>query len=152
MNPCTLLWLGALVVFLIVEGTCPCLLSIWFAAGSLVAAIAAALGAEFWLQVVLFSLVSVLLLLTVRSLVRKYFNPSIQKTNAESLIGTEVYVTASVDNLRAQGQVKVNGIEWAARSTDGKPIDEGTLVRIDRIEGVKLFVTPLPVPAQNTKV
>ncbi len=152
MNPCTLLWLGALVVFLIVEGTCPCLLSIWFAAGSLVAAVAAALGAEFWLQVVLFTLVSVLLLLTVRSLVRKYFNPSIQKTNAESLIGTEVYVTASVDNLRAQGQVKVNGIEWAARSTDGKPIDEGTLVRIDRIEGVKLFVTALPVPAQNTKV
>ena len=48
---------------------------------------------------------------------------------------------ASVDNIRGTGTVKLGGIEWSARSTDGTPIEEGKIVRVDRIEGVKAFVT-----------
>lgn len=144
----TIFWLLALVVFIIVEASCPCLLSIWFAAGSLVAAVASELGAPIWLQITLFTVVSAALLACLRSLLKKCFNPRIQKTNADSLVGTQVYVCAPIDNARSQGKVKVNGIEWTARSTDGSLIGEDTLVRIDRIEGVKLFVTPVPVPAK----
>ncbi len=143
----TILWLVALVVFAIVEASCPCLLSIWFCAGSLTAAIAAELGAELWLQVLLFVVVSVALLACLRPWVRKFVKPHMVATNADSLIGEEAIVLHSIDNVAAQGQAKINGMEWSARSSSGQPIPEGAKVRIDRIEGVKLFVTPVEVPA-----
>ena len=34
------------------------------------------------------------------------------------------------------------------RSTSGAPIPQGTLVKVDRIEGVKVFVSPTEVPAR----
>ena len=42
--------------------------------------------------------------------------------------------------------VRLSGVEWTARSADGSPVAVGTVVRIDAIEGVKLIVTPVPVP------
>ena len=61
-------------------------------------------------------------------------------------MGRECPVTEDIQNLQSQGQVKVNGMVWSARSTDGQHIPKGTVVRIDRIEGVKLLVSPVPVP------
>ena len=59
MNWDIIIWLGLMIVFLIVEASCPIhLVSIWFAVGSLVAAVAAMLGAEIWLQVTLFVIVA----------------------------------------------------------------------------------------------
>jgi len=39
--------------------------------------------------------------------------------------------------------VKLGGMEWSARSTSGDPIPAGIEVRVDRVEGVKVFVTPV---------
>ena len=63
----------------------------------------------------------------------------------DSFIGTEGIVTALIDNLNAQGQVKLGGMEWTARSTSGESIPAGTRIRVDRIEGVKAFVSPAEV-------
>ena len=49
-------WLAAFVVFGVVEAATVSLTSIWFAFGALISLIAAALGAEVWLQVTLFIL------------------------------------------------------------------------------------------------
>jgi membrane protein implicated in regulation of membrane protease activity len=38
---------------------------------------------------------------------------------------------------------------WTARSTSGEKIPEGTLIRADRIEGVKVYVSPAEVPANT---
>ena len=137
-----LLWFVLAVVFLLVEGGTVMLVSVWFAAGSLVAMVAALLSAPFWLQLILFLGVSAGLLALLRPLVQKYIKPKITATNVDSLIGSQGYVTATVDNLAATGQVKLGAMPWTARSTDGAPIEIGTLVRVDRIEGVKVFVTP----------
>ena len=40
-------------------------------------------------------------------------------------------------------QVKLGGMEWSARSTSGDPISMGTEVRVDRVEGVKVYVAPV---------
>lgn len=144
----TFIWLALMVVFLIVEAACPIhLVSIWFAAGSLVAAIAAALGAQDWLQVVLFVVVSGALLAALWPVVKKFLNPKRTATNVDALIGTEGYVTDTVDNLNAAGKVKLNGMEWTARSTDGAKIPAGTLVKVDRIEGVKAIVSEVKTEA-----
>ena len=139
----SLLWLVLIVVFLMAEASTVTLISLWFAAGALVAMIASLLGAQFWLQGVLFLVVACFLLACLRPLVRKYIKPRITKTNVDAVIGAKGYVTAAVDNLSATGKVKLNGMEWTARSTSGERIAEGTLVKVDRIEGVKAFVTPV---------
>ena len=144
MNWALYIWLGLMVVFLITEAVCAIhLVSIWFAAGAFVAMIAAALGAKLWLQVTLFLLVSGALLALLWPMVKKFLRPNLKKTNLDSIIGTSGLVTATIDNLAATGQVKLNGMEWTARSTSGKIIDPNTEVKVDRIEGVKVFVTPV---------
>ena len=138
------IWLGLMVVFLITEAVCAIhLVSIWFAAGALVAMIAAALGAKLWLQVTLFILVSGALLALLWPMVRKFLRPNLKKTNIDSIIGATGLVTVTIDNMESTGQVKLNGMDWTARSTTGKIIDPHIEVKVDRIEGVKVFVTPV---------
>lgn len=140
------IWLALMVVFLIVEAACAIhLVSIWFAAGALVAALVGVLSGPVWLQILLFVLVSGGLLALLFPLVRKYMTPKLEKTNVDSVIGSRGYVTAAIDNIAATGQVKLGGMEWTARSTSGDPIPAGTLVQVDRIEGVKAFVSPVSV-------
>ena len=140
------LWFGLMVLFLIVEAACPVhLVSIWFAAGALAAAVTGLLHGQLWLQIVVFFVVSVGLLAMLLPFVRKFLNPKLEKTNVDSVIGSEGYIIEDVDNLSAAGRVKLGGMEWTARSTDGKPIPAGTLVKVERIEGVKVFVSPVEV-------
>ena len=141
----TILWLGLMVLFLLVEANTVSVVSIWFAVGALVALVASLAGAEIWLQAVLFFVVSAGLLAALRPVVRKYFKPKLTKTNVDAVIGSQGYVTAQIDNLSGKGQVKLGAMEWTARSTDGSVISEGTLVKVDRIEGVKAFVTPVQI-------
>ena len=146
MNWAAYIWLALMAVFLIVEAVCAIhLVSIWFAAGALVAAVAAMLNAAVWLQVLLFLVVSCVILALMWPFVKKFLNPGLKKTNIDSIIGSEGLVTADIDNLEARGQVKLGGMEWTARSASGVPIPAGTRIRVDRIEGVKTFVTPVKV-------
>lgn len=144
-----IIWLALLIGFVVVEAACPFhLVSIWFAAGSLISMIAALLNAPIWLQVTLFLVVSGGLLALMMPLVRKFLKPKMVKTNVDAVIGSEGYVTADIDNLSATGQIRLGGMEWTARSTTGEKIPAGTLVKVDRIEGVKAFVTAVKVSAE----
>ena len=135
-------WLVLMVVFFIVEGSSVALVSIWFAAGSLGALIAAVLNAPLWLQITVFLSVSATLLACLRPFVKKFIQPKLTATNTDSVIGSAGYVTEDIDNLSARGQVKLGGMFWSARSTSGDPICKDTKIKVDRIEGVKVFVTP----------
>lgn len=150
MNWAAMIWLILLVGFLAVEAACPIhLVSIWFAVGALIATVVSLLNGPVWLQIVLFLAVSGGLLALLWPMVRKYLNPDLTRTNVDSVIGSEGYITTAVDNVAATGQVKLGGMEWTARSTSGEPIPAGALVKVDRVEGVKVFVTPVKV---ETKV
>lgn len=144
-----ILWLVLLIAFLLVEATTVTMVSIWFVAGSLVAMIISFLGGQIWLQVVAFLEVSAILLVCLRPWAKKYLAPRIVKTNVDSVVGTQGRVTAAIDNVGAVGQVKLGAMEWSARSTDGTPIQPGTLVTVDRVEGVKVFVTPVKEEVLN---
>ena len=142
MELVTLIWLGLVIVFLVVEASCPIhLVSIWFAAGSLVALLVSYFHGPLWLQIAVFLVVSGVLLAALWPLTKKFLKPKLTATNVDSVIGSTGYVTAAIDNMAATGQVKLGAMEWSARSTDGSNIPEGTLVRVDRVEGVKVFVT-----------
>ena len=136
-----LFWLALMAFFLFVEGNTIALVSMWFAIGSLISVVAALLGAPVWLQVLLFFAVSAVMLASLRPLLKKFIKPKIVPTNVDAIVGTTGYVTADIDNLSARGQVKLGGMEWSARSSNEQPLTTGTLVRVDRIEGVKAFVS-----------
>jgi len=149
MNWEALVWFCLMLGFLIVEAVCAIhLVSMWFAAGALVAMLVSFLGAPLWLQILLFLVVSAALVVMLWPFIKKYLNPHLKKTNLDAIIGSVGVVTADIDNIQAVGQVKLGAMEWTARSTSGNAIPKGTQVKVDRIEGVKAFVSPVEIPAQ----
>lgn len=136
------IWLVLMIGFLVVEGACPIhLVSIWFAVGALAAMVAAILHAQLWLQIVIFFGLSGLLLLAFLPLVRKVLNPGTTATNVDAVVGSSGRVTAAIDNDVPCGQVKLGAMEWTARSASGEPIEAGAHIKVERIEGVKVFVS-----------
>ena len=137
----TAAWVVLMIVFLVIEGIVPGLVSIWFALGSLAALISAMLGAQLWVQALWFVLISVAALAVTRPLAKKYVNSRTQATNADMLIGQECIVKEPIDALRGTGAVSVGGKDWTARcATAEETLEAGAVAVVERIEGVKLIV------------
>lgn len=141
MNP-IYAWLMALVAFLVVEISTMGLTTIWFAGGALIALILALLGVSFYLQLGTFLIVSIILLMGTRPVAMKFFNQKREKTNVDSMIGKQAIVLSPINNLKEEGKVMVNGMEWTARALEEeKVIEEGAVVEIKEVRGVKVIVT-----------
>ena len=143
MNWAAIIWLGLTFLFICSELATVSMTSLWFAAGALAAVIASLLHVPVAVQVVLFVAVSGVCLWLLRPVVKKCFTPKLVRTNVDAMIGKEGIVTAQIDNLMATGTVKLSGLEWSARSSSGAPIAPGIRIKVDRIEGVKVYVTPV---------
>lgn len=139
-------WLVLMILFLIAESESVAIVSLWFAVGSLVSILVSLLGFSFRVQVIVFLIVSIISLASLRPFVRKFLLPKNSHTNLDLVIGSVGLITVPVDNITAQGQVKLGTMYWSARSTSGEPIPDGTLVQVDRIEGVKVFVSIVNKP------
>lgn len=135
-----IIWIIVLVVCLIIEISTLGLASIWFAGGALLAMVIAIIGGPLWLQILVFLITSIVLLVFTRPIAMKYFNKNLTKTNVESVVGKQAIVTENIDNLKGAGRIVTNGMEWTARSNDDSQIEEGTVVVIEKIEGVKAIV------------
>ena len=136
-----IVWLVIMVALLLLEAAVPGLVSIWFALGAFAALLSAMLNAPLWLQIVWFVVVSVLALWFTRPLVKKYVNGRVQPTNADVVIGKDAVVIENIDNVHGSGAVSVDGKVWTARSSAADiSIGEGSVVKVLRIEGVKLIV------------
>ena len=133
-------WVVMLVVLLIVEAVTAQMVTIWFAAGAAAAIAAEILGAQVWLQWIVFVAVSAVALVVTRPLVRKLTKTRVQPTNADRCIGQTAIVVEDIDNIESKGQVNVNGIVWTARSSDGTPFKKDERVIVEKIDGVKLIV------------
>lgn len=134
------IWLIATAALIVMEIISLGLTTIWFAGGALVAALTAYLGLHWLVQILFFAVVSLLLLFLTRPLAVKHLMKEPEKTNVEGLIGKTGYVTKTINNLKAEGEVKLNGMEWTARSKDDEVIEKDDEVIVDSISGVKLIV------------
>lgn len=139
----TTFWIIAMVVFLAIEAVTVGIVSVWFAIGALFAMVTAMLGANLWVQITVFLVVSAIALYFTRPLVKKFVNNKVEPTNADMLIGKECRVVETIDNLSGTGAVYVDGKTWTARTVDEEIIPEGQLVKAERIEGVKLIVSKI---------
>ena len=143
-------WLIILVVLIITELMTLGLTTIWFGAGALAAIAVALPGGPVWLQILVFTVVSLVLLFSTRPLAVKYFNKNRTKTNVESLIGREGVVKKEIDNLAGKGQVVIGGMEWTVRAAGNAAIPEGTIVVIRAVSGVKLIVEAVEKSHEET--
>ena len=139
MSVTSWIWLGAIIVFGLVEAMTAGLVSIWFLLGAIVALVVSVLGGGTVLQIVLFLVVSVLALVATRPLAKK-FNHDTVSTNLDQVVGKIAQVTEEIDNKNSLGAVYIAGKTWSARCADDAVIPVGESVVVDHIEGVKLFV------------
>ena len=106
------------------------------------AGVAAAAGASGELQIVVFTVLTLLSLVVARPIAKRHLfpPPAEQRTNAPALVGEEALVLLQVD--RDKGQVKVGGDVWSARSTSpGEVFEEGDRVVVDAMHRTILNVS-----------
>lgn len=135
-----ILWIVVFAAALIIEAASFALVSIWFAAGALGALIAAAVGAPFWLQLIIFGILAGLLLIFTRPLLKKLFPNKFIPTNSELEVGKTAVVIEDIDNEIGSGRAKLGGVNWAAVSADGEKISAGETVTVKEIRSAKLVV------------
>ena len=148
MNPMATMWLVLLILFLVAEGATAAITTIWFAGGALAAMSVALTGGPGGFQIAIFVVVSVGCLLALRPLLKKYITPNKTATNVDAVVGSQGIVTERVDNLAGTGRVKLGGLDWSARSESGECIEAGTVVKAKKVQGVKVFVSPVNVPVK----
>ena len=137
MDVFSIVWLVAAIIFLIIEALSVQLISIWLAGGAIVAMVLALLNVNFWIQVLVFAIVSLLLIILTRPLVKRILNKNVEATNADRSIGKEAAFTSEINNVLGKGQVNLAGQIWSARSSDDSVINEGETVIVEKIDGVR---------------
>lgn len=133
-------WGLAFIVLAVAELMTVQLISIWLAIASLVSMFFAIFGFELWLQILVFFIVSAILLLATRPLAKKLNATKKVPTNSELDIGKTAVVIEEINPPLTKGRVKLNGVDWSARTSDDSSVPEGTVVTVEKIEGSKLVV------------
>lgn len=135
-------WLVILVILLLFEAATMGLTTVWFAGGALVALLVSFAGVGDVVQIIVFLVSSAVLLVLTRPLALKYVNQRVEKTNAAQIIGTDTIVIERVDALHGTGKVRINGIEWSAKSeTMDAILEVDDVVTVKEIQGVKVVVS-----------
>jgi len=137
-----ILWFFLVVVAAVIEAFTMDLTSIWFALSALVAFILAILGVSIPVQFLVFIIISIGLLLSVRPLAKRYFQTNIISTNSDRLVGKKAICTKAIVS-GGRGEVKIDGNIWTAITQDGSEVDKDITVEVLAIEGVKLIVKVL---------
>ena len=143
------IWIIVFAVMLIIEGLAPGLVSVWFAAGALVAFVLNLCGVDLIWQIIAFIFSSAGFVALIRPWAKRFIHDRKTATNADAFLRQEGIVIQDIDTIKGTGQVKIKGQVWTARSVDNSSIPVGTLVRSVRIEGAKLIVEELSSTQTN---
>jgi membrane protein implicated in regulation of membrane protease activity len=134
-------WVGAALLFGVIELLSLSLVLLMFAGGALAGALAAGLGANSAVQTVVAALVSVALLVALRPWLLRHLRKRgpLEETNVSAQVGRIAIVVAEVSDHG--GRVKLVGEVWSARSAEeGVVHPVGSEVRVLRIEGATAVV------------
>ena len=140
-------WLVGALAALAFETFTLAFVGVYVALGGISAAIAAAVGAGFGLQVIVFVAVSVLTLAFTRKALRSALGRTpLVRSGAQNIVGRQAVVTVAIPaGPGGRGQVKVGTEFWTASGEDDSTtgIAEGTTVQVTALEGVAAIVRPV---------
>ena len=136
-----IVWLVLFVLMLVIEAIGPALVSIWFSFGALIALIVSFIpGIPWWVEVIVFLVISIATLLALRPLARKYFKRNSVRTNVDSFVGKRGYVIEDITLLRP-GAVKIGDVSWTAIPVkEDETILENEIIEVVAVNGNKLTV------------
>ena len=144
------IWLIAAGVFLILEIFTMGFLVFWLGIGCLLAMLISFVTDSIIIQTTVFVLSSGLLIFATKPLVKKFSEKDNTKTNVYSLEGKKAIVIEDIEWSTGNGQIKIEGQVWSAKTSEQVNIAKGTEVEIEKIEGVKAFVKPLHEYAKSS--
>ena len=135
-------WLIVAVAFGIAELMTTSLTLVWFSIGALILMVLSTFIESIIIQIALFAAISLTLLVVFT----KYFVDKDKtykyNTNLQGIEQKTGIVKEEIPQYMT-GIVTLTGEDWTAISEDGEKIQVGQLVKVIRIEGVKLVVKPV---------
>ena len=137
MNTMIIVWFCVLILMLFIEITTVNLVSIWFVIGAFASCIVAYFTDNLFIQIGVFIVVSAIMLILMRPIIKKMKKQEKTPTNIDRIIGMTAIVTEEIDK-NVIGEVKVDGKRWSAVSKE--KIEKDTTVKVKAIDGVKLVV------------
>lgn len=143
------LWLGAAVIFLIVEISLPGLIFACFAVGAVGGGISSVFTDSYMIQLGVFAVLTVILVPLTRPLANRLTKPSPQAMNVDAMVGETGLVTVKIDPATGKGMVKVDGQDW--RAVAAEVIAEGKRIRVEKVQGVRLHVTLVDNASDNNE-
>lgn len=132
-------WMVLGVSLLVVEMATPGgLFAVFFGVGAFVIAPIAASGASPALQWTLYTVVSLSLLATLRSVFARRLAAR-GSGPMDTLVGEQATL---LDDLAVggEGKAELRGTSWSARAADGAPLAKGQRCRVERVEGLTLWL------------
>lgn len=129
----SMIFLATLVIELIGQD----LVTIWFTLGSLVSLILAIVKVIYWIQIIVFAVVSLVCLSVIFPLYKKYYKKNNNEKDINEKIGIETILLDDVTEYK-HGFVNINGVKWEVISE--KEIKKGTKVVVTGVEGNKLLI------------
>ena len=146
-----LVWLAVFVIAFVLEVITQDYVSLWFAIGALFTLIVS-FFAVFWVEIIVFVVVSVTALLCTRPLVKKLMDRTERKTNIDEFMGKRVKVIKAVDKYEG-GAIKLNGIEYTAilmeNSEETIPVD--SIVEVVSMKGNRVVVRLITETEEEAK-
>jgi membrane protein implicated in regulation of membrane protease activity len=147
-----IIWLVVFVVALAIEAIGTDLVSIWFAAGAIVAIILSLIPeVPWWVEVIVFFVISVATLCCLRPLVHRYMRRDLVNSNIDEMKGQKGLLIEKIDMLH-RGVVKINDVKWTAIGAEERDvIKEGTTVVVLAVSGNKLIVKAVDNSTEEEK-
>jgi len=135
-------WLISAVVLILLELIFSGFVLLCFGFAALVTSIFSLLGTGLELQILSFTVATVISFVTIRPFFLKHMKPKegVVETNVYALLGSEARVIEEVNADNSLGRVKIRGEEWGALSKDSTVIPVGSRVKIVAISGNKVTV------------
>ena len=101
--------------------------------------VAAGLGGPVWFQVLAFSILSIVSLLTLRGPILRRMKSGGQSLKIDTLVGKEVVLLESLV-AGDVGKAELRGTVWEARTTSSTPLKKNTRCLVERVDGLSLWV------------
>lgn len=92
-----------------------------------------------WVEWLLFSVISIAALLLFRRPLLTRFRLSVSDKDIDSLVGE---TAMALEDIAADGigKAEMRGTAWSARNVGGNPVKRGQRCKVERIEGLMLWV------------
>lgn len=134
------MWLGAAVIFLVIELLTTALVSIWFVPAAVITCLLTfVIDSTLW-QIAIFVVLSAIFMVVARKIYKKHIKKPVDDVDQnEKLVGKTATVTEDVNAIA--GRILVGDVYWRAVSENGETIPKGETAVIKGVNGTTLVIS-----------